>query len=210
MDRIDWPRLRFGRLQCTKGFKTAAITYQGEPLTLRTPLRGMLTPGYGMSMRNANKPSLKLTFEGHDTYPALSAFRDMLLELDERVIDHAHRNQREFFHQQTLRREDVAARYHSLVQQPNAAYPEHVTLKVPVDKQGRPTLHACDAAHRTILDLRTVDMCRASVTAVIRCDGLWLAGGKFGVTLTATAMQVTPKPGGLQGFCFRDAPHDDV
>ena len=62
---------------------------------------------------------------------------------------------------------------------------------------------------RERVDLNELQTKGARVSAIIQCNGVWFAGGKFGISWRVVQMRVTTNKK-IAGFAFQDDPDDTV
>ena len=202
------------------GGKTVYVSYAGSRLRLQTPEMEApfgITTWSDANQSDANAPkrySLDLSFKGMADKKGLATFYEVMAGLDKRLIDEGVANSQSWFKKKITSKDVVEALYTPLVKysrdkltgEINEKYAPNIKIKVPF-KDG---VFACEAfdAQKAQIDMAQIDMKRAKVTAIIEATGIWIAGGKFGMSFTLKQARVQPVPS-IKGYAFKDAPRED-
>lgn len=215
----------------SRGGKKVMLKHSGQPLVIQVPL--MFT--WGMNERvdeNSGRVSYdtNLVFEV-DKSSSIAKFRDKMQELQDKLIDDAVQYSKEWFGKNKLSREVAEAMMYPILKYPNdkqSGEPDttrnpSMKLKIPYwdgkfnielyDMQSKalylPAKDGCDGPQgdKSPLDF----MPKATyVKGLVQCNGIWMAGGRFGVTWKLIQAQVRP-PVRLvgTGTCHIDDDSDD-
>lgn len=201
------------------GGKYAGLEYDGDrSLTLQTP---SLQSPFGLNINDKNGPpkyDIQLALRGYEDHPKVKPFFAALSALDEYMVDYATKNSQALF-KSKMSREVVQAFYTP-------------TVRFGKDKEGNPTPYppnikvafkrnrdngnfdcefydeksARDPNAKPIKGVPIEEMLvkKVEVTAIIRCTGVWFAGGKFGLSWKAVQMRLDKIPQGIRGYAFVD------
>ena len=163
------------------------------------------------------KYSIDMSFRGMEDNPKLREFHDMIAAIDEQMIEDAVKNSMAWFKKRKQSKEVVKALYSPLVKvsrdketgEPDGKYPPTFRVKLPY-RDGNFTFEAFDDKKEKIAsdDVEKWMGKGCQVRCLIRCTGLWFAGGKFGTTWRAEQVKVNP-PKGLAGYSFVDDSDDE-
>jgi len=188
------------------GCKMKFVSYKKGPLVIQTP--ECYTP-YGINNNsfdeeNSNKYTLDLSFRDVETRPALKTFFENIQKLDELIITEAFKNQKDWFRKSFPSVEIIRdGLYKSMIKyakdkntgEITDMYPPTFKVKIPFanDKFGC-EFYDKDCNSLSNEEITCMNSKGAKVIALIRCNGLWFAGGQFGVSWKAVQLQITPRP----------------
>ena len=202
-----------------RGGKSVQCQLNGAPIVLQYPL--MLTWGANERVdENSGRVSydMALQFEpGRSS--SIKKFQDALQAFQDKVLDDAVSKSKEWFGKSKLSREVAEAMMYPILKHPKKKdgsgepdYDRNPTLKLKIpywdgkfaielyDMDSKPTFLPADTAkrlgmentpqgQRTPLDL----IPKAShIKGLLACTGVWMAGGRFGVTWKLVQAQVRP------------------
>jgi hypothetical protein len=209
---IQANKISFGDLKTSdSGAKNIFINYDGKPLYAQTPEMSCV---YGLSKWNMDgkvpdKYSMELSFQGATETNSLGKFMHVLKNLNNKFIDQAMTKGPEWFRKKFSSPEVVEAIYTPLIKYPKDKETGEVTdkfaptfrINIPFkdDKVACP-VYDSDKNELNLFDIETKG---AKITAIIRFSGLWIAGGKFGVTCKVEQLRVIA-PKTIKGFAFQD------
>ena len=197
--------------------KIVWISYENGPLVFQTP--EMVAPfGVATWLKDDGKKKVDLTlsFKGKDNrLETLGKFYDNLLDMDSKIIAEAFDKSFLWLKKKASSEEVVKALYTPIIKHPKDKETGEITTKWPStfkaslpEKDGRPDFEVYTADRKRV-DLSAVEMKGAKVTALIQCLGIWLAGGKFGVSWKILQMKVSPIKK-IEGYSIRDDVEDKV
>lgn len=204
------------------GCKLKFVSYNRNPLVLQTP--ECFTP-YGINNNsfdeeNSNKYTLDLSFRDMENRPALKTFFDNIEKLDELIINEAFKNQKEWF-RKTIASVDIIkqALYKPMIKyakdkntgEITDMYPPTFKVKIPYanDKFGC-AFYDKECNLLATEDVSSMNSKGAKVISLIQCNGLWFAGGQFGVSWKAIQVQVTPRALKLDGCLIQSCKTDNI
>lgn len=186
------------------GLRMKYISYDRHAFMVQTPECIMpygITNGM-MDDENSKKYTIDLSFRDVDSRPGLKRFFNMLQQLDEYIVSEAFNHQKDWLKKNYPSKEVVEALYVPIIKyakdkntgEITDAYPPTFKMKVPFIKDK----FVCDfynyeqekISGDSILSMNTKG---ARSISIMKCNGLWFAGGKFGCSWKAIQVQVAPK-----------------
>lgn len=216
-----------------RGGKSVQIRHQSHPLIIAIPM--MFTWGVNERVDEASgrvSYDMSLVFE-NDKSQAIRSFCEKLQQMQDKILDDAVLNSRTWFGKSKLSREVAEAMMYPILKYPKKKdgsgdidYERDPTLKVKVpywegkfnielfDTKGVPIFNPKPRdggpgpqGDKTPLDLVPS---KSHVKGLISCTGVWMAGGRFGVTWKLVQAQVR-KPVRLlgTGTCHLEADSED-
>lgn len=186
------------------GSKMKYVSYNKNALVIQTP--ECYLP-YGitnstMDEENSNKYTMDLSFRDVDNRPGLKRFFDLLKKMDDLIVEQAFKNQKEWLRKSYPSKEVVEALYVPMIKyakdkntgEITDAYPPTFKMKLPFSKEK----FSCDfydydgesMSSESILNTNTKG---ARAVTLVKCNGIWFAGGKFGCSWKALQIQIAPK-----------------
>ena len=188
------------------GGKIVYLNYKSNKLFLQTP---KLKAPFGLSNWEG-KYSLDLSLSGYDgSVESVKTFYTALATLDEYMLDQGMQNGMAWFKRKMASTEVVDALYSRNVKFAKDKATGEVTDKYPptfkLSLPFRDGKFACDVydVKRNPLDLSSVELKGAKITAIAQCTGVWLAGGKFGCSWKVVQLLVEPQET-IKGYAFKD------
>ena len=199
------------------GGKSIFVAYDGNPFIIQTPKMSL---PFGVSMfdeKNSklqnvskntnNKYSLEMAFKDMDTKPGVAKFYEMIESIDNYIKSKALDNSLTWFNKKKISEEVSTDMYtHGLKHyiengERTNKYPSRIKLSVPMDKDGKFTCKAYTSKNQMIeLTQENTKNCEAQ--CIIRCQGIWIINGKYGVTYKLEQILLTPRTQGLESFAF--------
>ncbi len=199
----------------TNGGKVIYISYAGKPLIFQTP--EMSVP-FGMSKWENDKYTLDLSFKGKETRENLQSFFDGLVELDKTLVRAGLDNCQTWFKKKYTSLDVVEALYTPTVKYAKDKTTGDITDKYPptfkLNLPFRDGAFSCEVydKNKNLVDLLNMETKGSRVSAIIRCTGIWIAGGKYGCSFKVMQMRVVP-PTSFKGYAFKeidDKVDDDI
>lgn len=200
------------------GGKFINVFYNKKPLIIQTP--EMTTP-FGMHTwsgadSSANeKYSLDLSFKNKESRKSLLAFFDIIESLDKKLIQDTLENSTQWLNKKISTEAVVDALYTPLIKyakdkntgEINSNYAPTFRVSLPY-KSGNFQCKIFDN-HKEEVDIKSIETKHSKVTSIIKCTGIWVAGGKFGCSWKAMQVRVVPQET-FQGYAFSEADNDDL
>jgi hypothetical protein len=198
------------------GGKMIYVSFKKNPLRIQTP-QCYLPFGinvYKNDDSGTEAHSLDLSFDGKDTKPNLMDFFTKMKEFDSMNIQKGFEYQQSWFRKKYPNKEVIEALYTTMIKYPKdkngeitTEWPPTFKIKLPY-MRGDYKFEMYDKNNQKI-DPKSVQTKGARVVAIIKCNGIWLAGGKFGMSWKAEQIQIIP-PNKISGFCIRYVKEDMI
>lgn len=214
---FDISKLTYGdvrKLDNSNG-QMVSVGYSGQPLVIQTC--ECYAP-FGLSCYqndDGKNPSyaLNLSFKNMDSRKSLKKLYEMFETIDHKNIEMGMENSITWLKQKKAVKstEIVEALYTPMILTPkDDKYPSTFKFKIPM-KNGRLACDVYDKNHE-LMDLLAMDINRtkgAKCTAILQCTGIWLAGGKFGMSWKCVQLKLCPQEN-FNGFCMKNVPDDSI
>ena len=211
------------------GGKMMYVNYGGgiNKLYLATPETELpFDASYFATNDDSGKFSVKISLKGMETTPAVKEFHDKLAEMDQFLIDKACESSQLWFKKAKMSKDAVEALYTPMVKvsldpetgEPNGKYPPSCAFKIV--KQGgkfpdftiydnNKKVFDVDQTTENPTDIEKLLVKGALVKGVLRCNGVWVANGKFGCTWRADQIRIKIPEGGLRDFAIMSDSEDE-
>ena len=226
---IDFSKISFSTPKTLdNGGKMIYLNYGGgiNPLYVQTP-EGELPfdPSYfgddgnnDPTTSNGGKFSINLSINPESS-KSMNSFHDVFVKLDELIMNSAKENSQAWFKKAKISEETISELYTRQIKvsvdpetgEPNGKYPPKFTYKV-VKRDGKfqnfkiydndKVVFDVDKKTDSPVEFSNVVMKGTRVKAVLKCNGIWVANGKFGCTWRAEQMCVKVPEGGLRDFAI--------
>ena len=193
------------------GGKQAYLNYNSGPLLMQV---GSLETPFGMSVYDKVQPpkySVELNLRGYDdpsNSPNVAAIYDALTRLDEFMVEQGVKNSRQWF-KSDMSRDVVSALYTPSLRFAKdgngVRKPYPPTLKIQLRKRdGRFDVDIYDASLNSMKGTPIEDVLvkRSQLTVLMKCTGVWFAGGKFGLSWKAEQIRADKVPASIRGPAF--------
>lgn len=194
------------------GGKIIGLYHKGAPFIMQTVNMPCL---FGMKKWEGkdnmpDKYNIDVSFKNVDSNPAVADFLNVMKDLDERLIQEGINNSSAWFKRKTDSRDVVEALYTPIVKYSkdkdtgdiSTKYPPSVRFQIPF-KNGEFDCEAYDV-NRNLVNLNNINTKGMYMTAIIQCNGIWVAGGKFGCNFKILQMRVAPRVDAINGYAFVD------
>jgi hypothetical protein len=201
----------------SSGGKMGYVSHKDNKLVFQTP--EMYAP-FGVSewvneQDGSKKYDLQLSFKDLDDRETLKQLKKFLEDVDEKVIEEAFNNCQKWFGKKYKSKDVVSALFNESVKyykDPETGdrsdkYPANYKLKLPY-RDNEFKVEAYDGK-RNKLDIQNTQTMGAKVTALVECGGVWVIGGKFGISWRVIQLQVKPKQT-ISGFSFKQVEEDTI
>ena len=207
-DQVNVDSITFGTPKSLdNGCKIIGLYHEGKTLMFQTP--PMNSP-YGMSKWSSDIGVDKWSLDLSITHPE---FLNLLKSLEEKILGEALGESQNWFKKKISSREVLEALYTRIVKYSKDSntgeitdkYPPVVNLKLP-QTNGQFQVEVYDMEKNKIPVMDSVPK-RSSVTAIVQCTGIWVAGGKFGCTFKASHLLVSA-PNVIKGYAFVEDPDE--
>lgn len=198
------------------GGKMVYVSLKKNPIRIQTPL---CSAPFGINVyknedQNTESHTLDISFDGKDGNPNLKDFFDKMKSFDEQNVSKGFDYQQAWFRKKYPSKEVIDALYTSIIKYPkdkngdiSKDWSPTFKIKLPF-VNGEYKFEMYDKSN-TLIDPKTVQTKGAKVIAIIKCNGIWIAGGKFGMSWKAEQIQIIP-PNRISGFCIRYVEDDMI
>ena len=215
--QLDVSKITYGTPKnLDNGGKIIPVYLKGQPMIVQIP--AMIAP-YGISKwdndKGVVKVHLEVSFGDYHNNPTLKTIYDKMTELDNKFVADALENSIAWLKTKYTKLDVVQVLYTRMVKfskdketgEISDKYPPTMKLQIPY-KDGK---YACEVYDQKCqrVNLEDVDTKRASVTAIVQCTGLWVAGMKFGITWKVIQMKVCPNNTKITGYSFIEDSDDE-
>jgi len=224
-DEFDVSKVEFTKLRkLDNGALTMYLNYDGgQPIYLKTPELDLPFDGkYWADNDNTGKWAIKANLKGEKCVSMV----EKLKEMDELIKAEALKNSVSWFKKRNLSAETVDSLYNSMIKEsldpetgdPDGRFPpsfafkvvkrnDNVTCKIYKEKSEEYNTSNPDAEDFVSVD----DLVKkgTKMKLLIKCNGVWLANGKFGCTWRAEQMKVKPVAN-FDEYAFDDSDEEEV
>lgn len=222
---VDMSKISYSAVKSlASGAKIIYLNYEGGPLFVQTP--EMTIPydsgTYYSDNDSSGKYAIKASMEGHLSNPAMKSFHDMLQSMDEKVMQSGIENSLAWFKKKTLSEDIAKELYTSMVKvsvdsetgEPNGKWAPTFAFKI-VKRDGKVQCDCYDADKKELtlegensVNLESMFKKGTKVKMILKCNGLWIASGKFGCTWRAEQVKINT-PVEYSGYAFDDDEDDE-
>lgn len=218
-NQIDLSKIKYGAVKTNPiGGKSIYVSHNNSTMLIQTP--EMRSP-FGLSKwdkkekgadgveKDSFKYDLLLGFDGMESREMLNTFYKKMSELDTKLIADGMENSMNWLGKKMTSTEVVEELYTPLVRQSrdkntgeiNNKYPANFKVSVPYrDGKFQCTAYGPDKKE---IDLSTVNLQGARITAIMQCVGIWVVGKKFGCSWKVVQMMINPKSN-IPKFAFQN------
>ena len=217
----------------TKDFESTKVTYE-EPRKLdnggkmiyvafnKCPIR-IQTPQcyvpFGINVyrneeNNTESHTMDISFDGKDVKANLGDFYNKMYELDTLNVEKGFEYQQNWFRKKYPSKEVIEALYTTMIKYPKDKNGEISKEWSPTFKfklpyvNGEYKFEMYDKNNKR-MDVKDVQTKGARVVAILKCNGIWIAGGKFGMSWKAEQIQIIP-PNRITGFAIKYIKSDRI
>lgn len=225
---VDFSKLSFSTPRTLdNGGKMLYLNYNSGKFYIQTPeLELPFDPSYFAENDTSGKFSVKVSLKNVDSDPKMKDLHTFLSNLDDLLITKAQENSQAWFKKPKLSTDTIKELYTPMVKvhldpdsgEPSGKYPDQFGFKV-VKKNNvfeefsiyneKKVKFDVDGKTDTPTDITTVLMKGTQVKAVLKCNGVWIANGKFGCTWRAEQIRVKVPEGGLREFAIMSDSEDE-
>lgn len=203
------------------GGKMIYMNYGGgiQSLYVQSPeLEVPFEPSYFPDNDTGGKYAVKLSLKDHEDNQLTKEFYDKLTDIDIMIKEHALKNSVAWFKKSKMSMETIDSLYTPMVKhsldpetgEPNGKYPPNFGFKI-VKRDNKFQCKVYDKT-KTVFDINNetenpslienVIMKGSLLKVVLKCNGIWVANGKFGCTWRAEQILVKIPEGGLDDFAI--------
>ena len=191
------------------GGKMIYVKFNQSHLRLQTP---QCFAPFGVNVyknedTNNETHSIDLSFRGMDVKKSINDFYNKMKEFDEMNISKGYEYQQSWFRKKYPSKEVIEALYTTMIKHPKDKngeitnqYPSTFKVKLPY-VNGDYKLETYDKNNK-LINLKDVQTKGSKIVAIVKCNGIWIAGGKFGMSWKAEQLQIIPQST-ITGYCIR-------
>ena len=211
------------------GGKMLFLNYGGgiNSLYVTTPeVEVPFDPSYFADNENSGKYSVKFSMKDLDGNKSMRDFHTWATSMDEMLLKKASENSQAWFRKAKLSDETLKELYTPMVKvstdpetgEPNGRYPDSFAFKIN-KRDGKFKDFAIYDASKNVFDVdgttdNPTDITKlivkgALIKVVMKCNGIWVANGKFGCTWKAEQVRVKVPEGGLRDFAIMSDSDDE-
>jgi len=211
------------------GGKMLYLNYGGgiNSLYVTTPeVEIPFDPSYFADNDNSGKYSVKFSMKDLDGNKGMKDFHTWATKMDEMLLTQASKNSQAWFRKAKLSDETLKELYTPMVRvsidsetgEPNGKYADSFSFKI-IKRDGKfkdfsiydvnKNVFDVDGVTDNPVDITKVVVKGALIKVVLKCNGIWIANGKFGCTWKAEQMRVKVPEGGLKDFAIMSDDEDD-
>ena len=194
--------------------KIIYVSHNSKPIIVQTPL--MNCP-YGLSCYEGGdvpKFTLDMSFRGIDENSKIKEFYDMLAAIDNKILEDSSKKSFEWFKKKNQSKDVSEALYTKAIREamengePTDKYPPTFKSKIPY-QNGKFKVTCYNVQREEITDeFKSILTKGQSVRGLVKLQGIWFAGGKFGSTWELVQLKLTPKKN-IAVYSFRDDDDED-
>lgn len=206
------------------GAKLIYLNHDSSQLFVQTPEMNIPFDSgtYYAENDNSGKFAIKVSMDNMANNPQMKEFHDMLAQLDEKIMNDGIENSFAWFKKKNPNADVIRELYTPMVKvsvdretgEPNGKWAPSMQFKI-VRRDGKVLCDCYNSDKKEIqtsgeeaVDLETMFKKGSKVKMILKCNGLWVASGKFGCTWKAEQIRINT-PVGISGYAF-DSDEEDV
>jgi hypothetical protein len=222
---VDVNKITFsGVKSLPSGAKIIYLNYEGNSLFVQSP--EMTVPydsgTFYADNDSSGKYSIKVSMDGFNEEGQMKKFHDMLLSMDKKIMESGIENSLAWFKKKSLSEDIAKELYNSMVKvsldsetgEPNGKWAPTFAFKI-VKRDGKVLCDCYDSDKKELtlegdgaVDLESMFKKGTKVKMILKCNGLWIASGKFGCTWRAEQVKIN-SPVEYTGYAFDDDDDDE-
>ena len=227
---IDLSKITFSAPKTLdNGGKMLFLNYNGSmsPLYVTIPNSKLpFEPAYYADNDTSGKWSIKISMSNLDENKSMMDFHSKFKAFDNYLMEKAVENSQSWFRKPKLSLETVKELYSPMVKvhldpesgEPTGKYPDSFGFKIVKKDNIYPKLAVYDNHKNNfdingetdnVTDISNILIQGSQVKAVLKCNGIWIANGKFGCTWRAEQIRVKLPEGGLKEYAILSDSDDE-
>jgi hypothetical protein len=170
----------------------------------------------------SGKYAIKVSMDNIESNPQMKEFHDMLVKMDEQILQDGISNSLAWFKKKNPNEDVIRELYTPMVKvsrdpetgEPNGKWAPSFAFKI-VKRDHKVLCDVYDSDKKAItttgegaVDLEQMFKKGAKLKMILKCNGLWIASGKFGCTWRAEQIKIDA-PAGFSGYAFEDSDDED-
>jgi hypothetical protein len=177
---------------------------------------------YYSDNEKSGKWSIKVSMDDIESNPQMKHFHDMLVDMDKKIVSDGIENSVAWFKKKNPNADVIKELYTPMVKvsrdsetgEPNGKWAPSFGFKI-VKRDGKVLADCYDSEKNKLdtegenpVDLEKMFTKGTKVKMILKCNGLWIASGKFGCTWRAEQIKINT-PVGFSGYAFEDSDEED-
>tara|TARA_B100001093_G_scaffold173743_1_gene166593 strand:+ start:586 stop:1497 length:912 start_codon:yes stop_codon:yes gene_type:complete len=170
----------------------------------------------------SGKYAIKVSMDNLDSNPAMKEFHNMLTRMDDKIMNDGIANSLAWFKKKNPNADVIKELYTPMVKvsrdsetgEPNGKWADSFGFKI-VKRDGKVQCDCYDSEKNILtvdgddaVDLEGMFKKGTKVKMILKCNGLWIASGKFGCTWRAEQIRINA-PVGFSGYAFSSDEEDE-
>jgi len=170
----------------------------------------------------SGKYAIKVSMDNIESNPQMKEFHDMLVKMDEQILQDGISNSLAWFKKKNPNEDVIRELYTPMVKvsrdsetgEPNGKWAPSFAFKI-VKRDHKVLCDVYDSNKNAItttgegaVDLEQMFKKGTKLKMILKCNGLWIASGKFGCTWRAEQIKIDA-PAGFSGYAFEDSDDED-
>lgn len=222
---VEFSKLTYSAVKSLpSGAKLIYLNHNGGQLFVQTPEMNIPFDSgtYYAENDNSGKYSIKVAMDDLSSNPEMKEFHDMLEQLDEKIMNDGIENSFAWFKKKNPNEAVIRELYTPMVKvsvdretgEPNGKWAPQMQFKI-VKRDGKVLCDCYDSSKNLMttsgedaVDLETMFKKGTKVKMILKCNGLWVASGKFGCTWKAEQIRINA-PNGISGYAFDSDEEDE-
>jgi len=224
---VDMSKIKYSKVNCLpSGAKTLYVNHGDgiSPLFVQSPELTVPfdTGTFYPDNDGSGKYAIKVSMDNIESNPQMKEFHDMLVKMDEQILQDGISNSLAWFKKKNPNGDVIRELYTPMVKvsrdsetgEPNGKWAPSFAFKI-VKRDHKVLCDVYDSNKNAItttgegaVDLEQMFKKGAKLKMILKCNGLWIASGKFGCTWRAEQIKIDA-PAGFTGYAFEDSDDED-
>ena len=220
---VDMSKIKYSKVNCLpSGAKTLYVNHGDgiSPLFVQSPELTVPfdTGTFYPDNDGSGKYAIKVSMDNIESNPQMKEFHDMLVKMDEQILQDGISNSLAWFKKKNPNEDVIRELYTPMVKvsrdsetgEPNGKWAPSFAFKI-VKRDHKVLCDVYDSDKKAIttsgegaVDLEQMFKKGTKLKMILKCNGLWIASGKFGCTWRAEQIKIDA-PAGFSGYAFEDS-----
>jgi hypothetical protein len=220
---VDMSKVKYSKVNCLpSGAKTLYVNHGDgiSPLFVQSPELTVPfdTGTFYPDNDGSGKYAIKVSMDNIESNPQMKEFHDMLVKMDEQILQDGISNSLAWFKKKNPNEDVIRELYTPMVKvsrdsetgEPNGKWAPSFAFKI-VKRDHKVLCDVYDSDKKAIttsgegaVDLEQMFKKGTKLKMILKCNGLWIASGKFGCTWRAEQIKIDA-PAGFTGYAFEDS-----
>ena len=224
---VDMSKIKYSKVNSLpSGAKTLYVNHGDgiSPLFVQSPELTVPfdTGTFYPDNDGSGKYAIKVSMDNIESNPQMKEFHDMLVKMDEQILQDGISNSLAWFKKKNPNEDVIRELYTPMVKvsrdsetgEPNGKWAPSFAFKI-VKRDHKVLCDVYDSDKKAIttsgegaVDLEQMFKKGTKLKMILKCNGLWIASGKFGCTWRAEQIKIDT-PAGFSGYAFEDSDDED-